>query len=193
MSDDGPLLDADRIRDLLAELGRRLHARGITARIFLVGGEAMVLAYNSRRATRDLDGVFEPKTEIYIEAALMAGDAGLPPDWLDDGVKGLLPDRSAAEVGSHFDSEGISVAVASAEYLFAMKAFAAREEVDTDDLRFLARHLGLRNAHEAVQLVERFYAPHRLKPVTQYLLEDLFAESEVDDGASPSPGNASEG
>lgn len=179
MNDDGPLLDADRIRDLLVELGRRLHARGITARIFLVGGAAMALAYNSRRATRDLDGVFEPKTEIYREAALMADEAGLPPDWLNEGVKGLLPDRSAAEVGSYFDSEGISVGVASAEYLFAMKAFAAREEVDADDLRFLALHLGLRDTREAVDLVERFYAPHRLKPVTQYLLEDLFAEPPV--------------
>ncbi len=133
-------------------------------------------SYNARRATRDLDGVFEPKTEIYAEAALMADEAGLPPDWLNDGVKGLLPDRSPVEIGSHFDSEGISVGVASAEYLFAMKAFAAREEVDAEDLRFLAQQLGLRDAHEAVDLVERFYAPHRLKPVTQYLLEDLFAE-----------------
>ena len=127
MSAEGPLLDAERIRGLLTELGRRLHARGITARIFLVGGAAMALAYNARRATRDLDGVFEPKTEIYAEAALMADEAGLPPDWLNDGVKGLLPDRSPVEIGSHFDSEGISVGVASAEYLFAMKAFAAEK------------------------------------------------------------------
>lgn len=176
MSPEGPLLDAERIRGLLVELGRRLHARGIAARIFLVGGAAIALAYSARRATRDLDGVFEPKTEIYAEAALMAEEAGLPPDWLNDGVKGLLPDRAAAEIGSHFDSEGISVSVASAEYLFAMKAFAAREEVDTDDLRFLVQHLGLRDATEAIDLVERFYAPHRLKPVTQYLLEDLFTE-----------------
>lgn len=135
----------------------------------------MALAYNARRATRDLDGVFEPTTEIYAEAALMADKVGLPPDWLNDGVKGLLPDRSAAEIGSHFDSEGISVGVASAEYLFAMKAFAARAEVDTDDLRFLAQHLGIRDAAQAADLVERFYAPHRLKPTTQYLIDDLFA------------------
>lgn len=175
MTTDGPLLDADQIRDLLTELGRRLHARGITAQIFLVGGAAMALAYNARRSTRDLDGVFEPKSEVYAEAALMADEAGLPPDWLNDGVKGLLPDRSIAEVGSHFDSEGISVGIASAEYLFSMKAFAAREEVDADDLRFLAQRLGLRDAQQAIDLVERFYAPHRLKPVIQDLLEDVFA------------------
>lgn len=184
MSADGPLLDADQIRDLLVELGRRLHARGLTARVFLVGGAVMALAYNTRRATRDLDAVFEPKTEVYAEAAIMAEEAGLPPDWLNDGVKGLLPDRSGPEIGSHFESEGISVEVASAEYLFAMKAFAARTEVDADDLRFLAQYLVLGDAHEAIGLVERFYAPHRLKPVTHYLLEDLFAE-ETSTGDDP--------
>lgn len=176
MSAEGPLLDADGIRELLRELGRRLHARGITARIFLVGGAAMALAYDTRRTTRDIDGVFEPKTEVYAEAALMADEAGLPPDWLNDGVKGLLPDQSVPEVGAHFDSVGISVEVASAQYLFAMKAFAAREEVDADDLRFLARHLGLSDARTAIDLVERFYTPYRLRPVTQYLLEDVFTE-----------------
>ena len=181
MTADGPLLDADQIRGLLTELGRRLHARGITAQLFLVGGAAMALAYNSRRATRDIDGVFEPKTEIYAEAALMADEAALPPDWLNDGVKGLLPDRSAVEIGSHFEAEGIAVSVASAEYLFAMKALAAREEVDADDLRFLAQHLGLRDAQQATDLVERFSEQHRLKPVTQYLLADLFAEPSAAD------------
>ena len=120
--------------------------------------------------------MFEPQIEIYGEAALMADELGLPPDWFNDGVKGLLPDRSAVEIGSHFATEGISVGVASVEYLFAMKAYASRGGVDADDLRFLAQHLGLRDAKQAIDLVERFYEPRRLKPVTQYLLEDLFAD-----------------
>ena len=182
MSTEGPLLDAEQIRALLTELGARLHARGIEARVFLVGGAAMALAYNARRATRDLDGVFEPKVEIYAEAATMAEERELPADWLNDGVKDMLPDLVGAMVGTYFDSAGIAVEVASAEYLFAMKAFAAREEVDADDLTFLARHLGLRSAEEAVDLVERFYSPRRLKPVTRYLLEDIFSELDADGG-----------
>lgn len=171
---EGPLLDAARIRELLTELGRRLDAQGISARMFLVGGAAMALAFNTRRVTRDLDAVFEPKVAVYDEAARMAEDLGLPDGWLNDAVKGLLPDRSGAQVGSHFEAAGVSVEVASAEYLFAMKAMAAREVVDTDDLRFLADHLGLTGAAEARALVERYYSPLRLKPVTGYVLDDLF-------------------
>ena len=185
MSNDGPLANADQIRSLLTELGDRLDKRGITARMFLVDGGAMALAYNVRRSTRDLDAVFEPKSEVYAEACLLAEAMGLPDDWLNDGVKGLLPDLSGIDVGSYFTSPGISVEVASAEYLFAMKAAAAREDIDGDDLRFLAEHLGLRDAEEAIELVERFYSPHRLKPVSQYLVEDVMAQIAAERGYQP--------
>lgn len=175
MTADGPLLDAERIRELLVELGRRLDQQGLRARLFVVGGAAMALAFATRRATRDIDAVFEPKTAIYAEAATMADEHGLPADWLNDGVKGLLPDRVPAQVGTEFEATGLTVEVASAEYLFAMKAMAARAEVDADDLEVLARQLGLRSAEEAIQLVERYYSPLHLKPVTRYLLEDVLA------------------
>ena len=82
-----PLIDRDRIRFLLIELGSRLAARGLEARIFLVGGAAMALAYSRTRITRDLDAVFEPKREICDEVARMADEFGLPDGWLNDGVK----------------------------------------------------------------------------------------------------------
>jgi hypothetical protein len=170
-----PLLDAARIRELLTELGRRLAARGIEADLFLVGGAAMALAFARDRVTRDLDAVFEPKSEVYEEAHRLAADRGLPGDWLNDAVKGLLPDRRPpAEGYGTFSVEGLHVGVAAPDYLFAMKAQAARVETDGEDLRRLAEILGLRSAAEALDLVERYYGPERLRPVTHLLLEDLF-------------------
>lgn len=186
----GNLLSADEIRELLSELGRRLNERGISAQLFLVGGAAMALEFNSRRSTRDLDGVFEPKAEVYAEAAAMAEELGLPPDWLNDGVKGLLPDRSAAEVGNRFESPGISVGIASAEYLFAMKAVAAREDADADDLRILAEYIGVTNTEDALDLVERYFSPQRLLPTTQFFVEVIFEDhiASVDLPSEPSRG-----
>lgn len=167
--------DAERIRSLLEELGARLAARGLEARLFVVGGAAMALAYSRERVTRDLDAVFEPKAEIYRVAEEMAADHGLPDGWLNDAVKVLLPDRSAPVEGfGTFASEGIHVGVASPEYLFAMKAQAARVETDGEDLRTLGKILRIGSAQEALDLVERFYGPERLRPVTQLLLEELF-------------------
>lgn len=171
-----PLLRSDEIRELLIALGARLDRRGIEARLFLVDGAAMALAFARRRVTRDLDAVFEPKSEIYEEAAALARERGLPEGWLNDGVKGLLPDKAAPVEGqASFVAPGIRVGVASAEYLFAMKAAAARQETDGEDLRVLASALGLKNAREALDLVDRFYGPDRLTMKTQLIIEDLFA------------------
>ena len=172
-----PLLGAEQIRELLVELGRRLDARGVEARLFLVGGAAMALAYGRQRVTRDLDAVVEPKREIYDEAARMAQERGLREGWLNDGVKGLLPEREPPVEGvGSFTAPGIQVGVASAEYLFAMKAQAARQETDADDLRRLAAVLHLHTVEAALALVERFYGPGRLQPKTQFLLEDLLSQ-----------------
>lgn len=174
--DDAPLLDAKRVRELLTELGARLASDGIEARLFLVGGAAMALAFSRRRVTRDLDAVFEPKREIYAKAELIAREQGLPPDWLNDSVKGLLPDKEPPVEGTaSFSAPGIHAGVASAEYLFAMKAAAARLETDGEDLRLLARELGITTPAQALDLVERFYGPHRLTAKTHLILEALIS------------------
>ena len=53
----GPL-SADDIRRLFRELASELEAAGQRAEIFLVGGAAIALCFDGRRATRDLDAVF---------------------------------------------------------------------------------------------------------------------------------------
>lgn len=170
--------DSDTIRYLLAELGTRLQQRGVEARIFIVGGEAMALAYSRRRITRDIDAVFEPKSVVYEEARRMADDIQwLPADWLNDGVKGLMPDLVASELATEtFATPGISVGVASAEYMFAMKASAARSEVDRDDIRTLIDELDIESVDAAFAILERHYSAQRLTPRTQFILEELVSE-----------------
>jgi Nucleotidyltransferase of unknown function (DUF6036) len=53
----GPL-SADDIRRLFGELASELDAVGQRAEIFLVGGAAIALCFDGRRATRDLDAIF---------------------------------------------------------------------------------------------------------------------------------------
>jgi len=81
-------LSRDDITAALTALGRRLSADGIDGRIYVVGGAAVALAYNSRGSTRDIDAVFEPKMRILEAAALVAVELGLPADWINDGAKG---------------------------------------------------------------------------------------------------------
>jgi hypothetical protein len=168
-----PMLTRDDIVLLLGELANELEAEGIRGNLFLVGGAAMALAYSARRATRDLDAIFEPKQVIY-DAAQRVGDRhGLPPDWLNDGVKGFLP-GSDPDATVLFDRPGLAVRIASPGYLFAMKVLAARVERDEDDIQLLYKLCGFGSVEEALDHVQRLY-PHRpIPPKAQYLLQELF-------------------
>ena len=55
----GPLSGAE-IRRLFTELAAELDAAGQRAELFLVGGAAIALCFDARRATRDLDAIFAP-------------------------------------------------------------------------------------------------------------------------------------
>src|SRR5687767_13862070 len=88
--DDTPLVRREEILRALTALGEELASRDLRADLYVVGGAAMALAYDERRATRDVDAVFAPKAEVYAAAARVAERLDLPEGWLNDAVKGFL-------------------------------------------------------------------------------------------------------
>jgi hypothetical protein len=101
---------------------------------------------------------------------------GLPEDWLNDGVKGLLPGPDPNE--RHLEvGPGVRVSVASPPYLLALKVQAARVDRDADDIRALAKLCGVRTSRGVLDIAERVLGGQRtLMPKTQYLIEDMFPE-----------------
>lgn len=60
MSPDDSLLDRAAIADAFSRLGDRLARRGLVADICVFDGAAMAIAYDARRATRDIDDIQAP-------------------------------------------------------------------------------------------------------------------------------------
>jgi hypothetical protein len=170
--------DAEQLRSLLAELSSRLEERGVKGEMFLVGGAAMALVYSRRRATADIDAVFEPKSVIYEVAADMARLHGLDEGWLNDGVKGFLPGPDA-QAGALLDLPGLAVAVASPRYLFAMKVFAARVDRDIDDLGTLYRLSKFQSLDEALGYVAELYGSRPIAPRSEYVVREALAAEEL--------------
>lgn len=173
-------LSRDRILELLGELGDELDRQGLRGELFVVGGAAMALAFNTRRATRDIDGVYEPKQQVYAAATRVGARYGLAEGWLNDAVKGLLPgpDPGAREV---LAAPGVRVSVPSPEYLLALKVAAARVDRDADDIRFLADVIGARTADDVLAITERVMGGRgaALLPKAQFLIEEMFAAPDV--------------
>ena len=165
-------LDRDAILSLLGDLSDGLARRGVRADVFLVGGAAMALAYDARRATRDLDAVFAPTSVVRAAAADVAASHDLPEDWLNDAVKGFLPGRDH-EARRVFESDALRVDVASPRYLLAMKLLAARAGADVEDIRTLYRLSGFTTVEEGLQLVEDAYPDLAISPKTQYLIGEI--------------------
>lgn len=173
----------------LRELGRRAHAEGKSIDIAVYGGSALILTYDWRVATRDVDAVFEADRQTVRRlAAEVADEIGWDRDWLNDGVKGFLSaadaDLDAKRLFATYPSEdqpGLRVSVANPRYLFAMKCRAMRiggvgESPDIEDIRHLAREIGIRGSEEALKLVAEFYPNNVLEPKVRFGLEEILGD-----------------
>jgi Nucleotidyltransferase of unknown function (DUF6036) len=94
MTEPGPLLDRAAIEDAFRRLGDRLARRDVVADVYIFGGAAMALAYDARRATRDIDAVFKPHGVVQEEAWAVADDLGLPRWWLNEQASTWRQDAS---------------------------------------------------------------------------------------------------
>ncbi len=166
-------MDRGEIIDALTALASELERRGVVAEMYVVGGAAIALAFDERRATRDIDAVFEPKDVVYEAAAVVADRLELPGGWLNDAVKGFLEgdDPAAAPV---LDLPGLRCLTASPETLLALKVLAHRVGEDEADLRLLAGELGLETAGEVLAIAERIYGD-RLDPAARFFVEQVLS------------------
>ena len=161
------------IQSCLEALEEKLSEKGVKGEICLYGGAVMCLVYDARPATKDVDAIFEP-TKIIREAAQeVAQEFKIKKkDWLNDGVKGFLVKHDKKIL---FRWPHLKVYHADPKYLIAMKALAARTDAtDRKDIIFLIKKLKIRSAAEVFNIIEDYYPRKRIKPATQFFIEEIF-------------------
>jgi len=161
----------DRLNDYLAEAN-------VIGEICLFGGTAMVLVFNARLSTRDVDAIFMPAALMRDLAAKVAEERGLSTTWLNDGVKGFQSNKPEVTQDSVPQFSHLRVYRPSAEYLLAMKCMASRTSGfetfgDKDDIVTLIRHLGLKTVDEVMENLVRFFPPERILPKTQFMIHEV--------------------
>ena len=167
------ILDRAALIEAFRALNEELVRSEVRAEVFVVGGAAMALAYDTRRSTVDVDVVFVPAAEVRTAAHRVAERLGLENDWLNDGAKAFMPGPDSDRIGV-FEGTNLSVAAASPHYLLAMKLLAARLDRDQDDIRLLYELCEFTTPEEGGNLLESTYPNRITAPRVQFLLEEMF-------------------
>jgi len=89
-------LSANDIRCAFAALSEEMGRSGDRGQIVITGGAALVLLFNARESTKDVDAYFlQPDPPRIREAAArVSRELELPEDWLNDGAKGYFVEIS---------------------------------------------------------------------------------------------------
>ncbi|MGV7570763.1 hypothetical protein PJL70_08130 [Mycobacterium kansasii] len=168
-----PLFDHSELRRALSALAEKLERRRIVGQVHIVGGAAMILAYDqTRTATRDIDGLFTPDGPMIAAIHEVAIEQGWPSRWLNNQAAGYVS-RKPGEGSLVFDHPHLQVAATPPRHLLAMKVLAARAVRDTDDIRFLLDYLGITGRAEVWAIVERYFPDTAIPARSKQLIEDL--------------------
>lgn len=149
-----------------------MQRRGERVEIAVAGGAALVLLFNARETTRDVDAyVLRPEGAHLRDAARsVAYDLGLPEDWLNDGAKAYFVRVSSGEV--LHESAALVVRAVSTTQLLAMKVAAWRDAIDRADARLLLTRT--EGSREEIWTMLEPFVPRHLIDKASYAFDDLW-------------------
>ena len=151
------LLSREELVALFGELERELKKKGVRGHIYVVGGAAMALGFRQARTTNDIDARIVAEHDAVLDAvAAIARRRGISEDWLNEKATVFMPEGDDTAAQTVFDSPYLVVTGASAEFLLAMKLYAARG-ADWEDLDTLCKSLDIGTPEQAVGIYESVF------------------------------------
>lgn len=177
-------LTRERLTAALKRLAELAQVEGLELELSLYGGAVFTLVYGSRESTKDVDAIIQPARRAAPLVRKVAGEQGLPEDWLNGYVGQFL---SANEEKRPWANDaftpGLSIKVPTAAYLLALKLKAARAPLpgypgDEADIRFLLKRLRLTSVEAVEVIYEKFFPNDTLTPRARAVLSDYFSADE---------------
>ncbi|MGO8792969.1 MAG: hypothetical protein ACLQVL_37045 [Terriglobia bacterium] len=162
-------MDKQELERALTRLGQLLRERRVAGEVAVFGGAAIVLGFDFRDATQNVDAMITQGHGQVVKAQEEVGvEMGLPPNWLDEQGTRYLSKHNDFEMFKTYPSEGqfgLRVLTATPQYLLAMKLLSFRSYGhDIDDIVQLARRLGCTSADDLLQLVKHYYPDEQVLP-----------------------------
>ena len=172
-----PALSKTELTELLEALSERLRRRRTVARIYVIGGACMALAYGRGRSTEDVDARIDTGHGALTEAAReIARERGLAENWLNEQATSAIPRTPDRRAQTLYESPNLVVTGASAEYLLAMKLEAARDK-DVEDIAYLLERLHIGDSDQALKIHEAVLPESKRRGQARALLGALAAQT----------------
>ena len=168
-------LNRGEMESALAELAEHLNVRNVKAKIYLVGGAVMVLAFDARFSTGDIDASIVPTDDVLAVAAEIGERRGLAPDWLNNSASQFIPGFKEPDWQPILKAGNVEIVAADERSMLAMKMRAGRGSRDRADINFLMKRCGITNVAEALELYEEFFPEDPLPNRTLPLLDEAIA------------------
>ena len=147
-----PVLSKPELIELLDTLSERLQRKRSVARLYVIGGACMALAYGRGRSTEDIDARIDVGHTALTDAAHeIARERGLPQSWLNEQATTAIPREPDRRAQTLYESPHLIVTGASAEYLLAMKLEAGRDK-DVEDIAYLLDRLRIQQSDKALAI-----------------------------------------
>ena len=167
------LIDKGQLHEAFRRLAVELQRDGTVGDIYVFGGAVMVLAYDARQATRDVDALFKPRAKVHDAALRVADELGLPRWWLNDQDTAYLPRGADERAKLIFDHPNLRVTAVSVTHMLAMKALAARAYADIDDIKILCDRLGVTTVADVENICARIFPDEPLSERARIVVEDI--------------------
>ena len=187
--------DIERGLKRLSELAVAAHRM---VDIAIYGGSAIMLAWNLRTLTNDVDAiVMDARHTTFVRDAVrqVAAEMGWHEDWFNEAIKGYIRVSQHLEKLPLFperEDGGVRIYVPTPEYFLALKCMAMRLEdtnkQDGKDIKNVLRMLNITEPEAVYDIVEKYYPQNVILPRVQYGIQQLLAELEDEDrleGLSP--------
>lgn len=130
MNDDFNRSNIDHYLYLVAKEYKKNNRQNPESELILVGGASIILNYNFRNATTDLDSIIKASSSMKDIIKKVGDEQGLNIDWLNDDFKRTISYSVKLSEHSHFYKKFcncLNVRTVTGEYLLAMKIRSARK------------------------------------------------------------------
>jgi hypothetical protein len=165
----------------LSELARK---ENIVLEMSLYGGALMLLAYDSRQTTKDVDAIIHPPEVGRRLAGKVAQEMGWHDEWLNDEVRFFVSTMETRQSWKlpGLDATYLKVSRPTAKYLLAMKVMACRKAIpgnpgDIADIAFLLGKMAIKSTAQVEGIVDQYFPDTVLPAATIAVVEGLLASA----------------